>query len=158
MEADMIKEDLNRLGMKVQLQGVTFNVHISRVHETKDWEAHLGAWGAGTDPHGVNALWKSNGIYHFFDLNPTDTTPTHWNYPWEKRIDELYNKGAITVDPAKRKVIYNEFQHLVAEQQPLIFFPVFLYTVAVRDNVGNVNPSAYSSLGVSWNSYELYKK
>jgi peptide/nickel transport system substrate-binding protein len=141
METTMIKKDLAQLGIKIQTQGVTFNVHIARVHESKDWESHMGAWGAGVDPHGVNALWKSNGQYHFFNLNPQDQPIANPTYEWEKR-----------------KKIYNEFQHIVAKEQILIHLPVFFYTVAIRDNVGNAQPSAYSSLGSSWNSYELYKK
>ncbi|MFN3431716.1 MAG: ABC transporter substrate-binding protein, partial [Candidatus Sericytochromatia bacterium] len=154
----MIKKDLDKLGIKLQTQGVTFNVHIARVHESKDWESHMGAWGAGVDPHGVNALWKSNGQYHFFNLNPQDQPIANPTYEWEKRIDALYDAGAATVDPVKRKKIYNEFQHLVSKEQVLIHLPVFFYTVAIRDTIGNAEPSAYSSLGSSWNSYELYKK
>ena len=118
----------------------------------------MGAWGAGVEPHAVNSLWKSNGLYHYFNLNPSDKDNPSPTYAWEKRIDELYNAGAAELDETKRKEIYNEFQRIVADEQILIFRPVFFYTVAVRDNIGNMAPSAYSSLGTGWNSWELYKK
>jgi peptide/nickel transport system substrate-binding protein len=158
MEVNMIRQDLAKLGINMVPQMVTFNVKIARTHESKDWEAELGNWGAGVEPHGVNSLWKSNGVYHFFNLNPSDTPAKTWAYPWEKRIDELYDLGAMTLDEKKRHQIYNEFQHIVCDEQIMVFLPVYFYTVAIRDTVGNVRPSSFSTLGSSWNSYELYKK
>lgn len=158
MSTNMIKEDWKKLGVEVKLQPVTFNLQITRTHETKDWECAMGAWGAGVEPHGVNHLWQSHGQAHVFNLNPSEDRNPNPTYAWEKRIDELYELGAVTIDESKRKKIYSEFQHIVMREQPMIFLPVFFYTVAVRNTVGNINPSPYSTLGASWNAYELYKK
>lgn len=158
LQANMIKQDLKKLGIEVKIQPVTFNVKIARSHETKDWECLMGAWGAGVEPHGVAHLWQSNGQAHIFNLNPSEKPHAKPAYAWEKRIDELFLEGALTLDEGKRKAIYNEFQQIVGKEQPMIFLPVFYYTVALRNSVGNWNPSAYSTLGASWNAYELYKK
>jgi peptide/nickel transport system substrate-binding protein len=102
-------------------------------------------------------LWYSNGHDHFFNLNPGDTRhPT--SYVWEKQIDDLYDQGAATVDEKKRKAIYSKFQQIVTDEEPMIFLPVFLYVTAIRNGIGNMRPSAYSALGSSWNSWELYKQ
>ncbi len=155
LEANMIIQDLKKLGITMKMQQVTFNVHIARTHESKDWEAVIGAWGAGIEPHGVAHLWTSNGQAHFFNLDTARKTPT---YPWEKRIDELFSEGASTLDEEKRKAIYAEFQQLVMKEQPMIFLPVFNYTVAIRNTLGNTRPNPYNSLGISWNAWEIYRK
>jgi peptide/nickel transport system substrate-binding protein len=158
MEANMIIQDLKKLGITMKLQSVTFNVHIARTHESKDWEAVMGAWGAGIEPHGVAHLWTSNGQAHFFNLNAAPKALENPTYPWEKRIDELFNEGASTADEAKRKSAYAEFQQLVMKEQPMIFLPVFSYTVAVRNTLGNTRPNPYNPLGISWNAWEIYRK
>lgn len=158
LEANMIIQDLKKLGITMKMQQVTFNVHLARTHESKDWEAVIGAWGAGIEPHGVAHLWTSNGQSHFFNLNPAPKAPANPTYPWEKRIDELFSEGAATTDEAKRKAIYAEFQQLVMKEQVMIFLPVFNYTVAVRNNLGNTRPNPYNPLGISWNAWEIYRK
>ena len=60
--------------------------------------------------------------------------------------------------PWEGTALYAEFQKILTEESVLIYRPVFLYPVAVRNNLGNAQPSPYSSLGSSWNSWELYRK
>ncbi|MEB3198083.1 MAG: ABC transporter substrate-binding protein [Candidatus Sericytochromatia bacterium] len=158
LEANMIVQDLKKLGITMKMQQVTFNVHLARTHETKDWDAVIGAWGAGIEPHGVAHLWTSHGQSHFFNLNPAKVPHPSPAYPWEKRIDELFAEGASTIDEAKRKRIYSEFQQLVMNEQIMIFLPVFNYTVAVRNSLGNTRPNPYNPLGISWNAWEIYRK
>jgi peptide/nickel transport system substrate-binding protein len=156
LRANMIADDLRKIGIEVKFQSVTFNVKLARTHESKDWECVGGDWTAGIEPHGVANLWQSSGQSHLFNLNPGPVSRPV--YDWERRIDGLFLKGAATVDEAKRKAIYNEFQQIVANEQLLIFLPVFYYVSAIRNTVGNARPSAFSSLGASWNSWELYKR
>lgn len=158
LEANMIVQDLKKLGISVRTQQVTFNVQIARTHESKDWEAFIGAWGAGIEPHGVAHLWTSHGQAHIFNLNPAPVPHASPVYAWEKRIDELFELGAATIDEDKRKEIYAEFQQLVMKEQPMVFLPVFNYTVAVRNTLGNTRPNPYNPLGVSWNAWEIYRK
>jgi peptide/nickel transport system substrate-binding protein len=158
LQANMMREDLSKLGIQMKIQPVTFNVKIAQTHESKDWEAHMGSWGGSIEPHGVAHLWQSHGASHVFNLNPSETPRANPTYPWEKRIDTLFAEAAQTLDEDKRKKLYGEFQHIVAEEQPKIFLPVYYYTVAVRNTVGNVKPSPYSVYATFWNSYELYRK
>jgi len=158
LRSNMIAEDLKHLGITVKHQDVNFNLYLSRVEETGDWECIEGDWGAGIEPQGVAHVWYSNGERHFFNKNPG---PKPWpdpTYPWEKQIDEAFDQGAHTIDEAKRKEIYSKFQQIVCKEEVLIFLPVFDYTVGVRDSLGNVKPSSFSSVGFTWNSYELYRK
>lgn len=156
MTAQMIVENLAAIGIHVQNQPVTFNVLISRTDDTKDWDTEILGFGADVEPHSVANLWYSNGQEHLFDLNPTPQR--HPAYDWEKQIDDCFDAGAATVDEAKRKAIYDKFQEIATDEEPMIYLPVSFYVTAVRNTVGNVRPSAYSILGSSWNCWELYKK
>lgn len=149
-----LQKDLKAIGITLDAQGVPFRTKLDRTYRKRDWECQLSAWSAGIEPQGSAQLWTSHGLAHIFNLNPSAPRP----YPWEKRIDTLFAQGVATLDEAKRKQIYGEFQRLVATEAPMVFLPVFRYTVAVRDSVGNAAPSAYSALGASWNVYELYKR
>ena len=151
-------EALKKLGIDMRFQDVNFNLFLAREYETKDWECVEGDWTAGIEPGGLVHLWSSNGQRHFFDLNPSEKANPTPNYPWEKQIDDLFEQGAHTVDEAKRKQIYNEFQQVVMKEAVLTFLPVFDYTVGVRDSLGNAKPSSFSSVGITWNSYELFRQ
>jgi len=158
LRANMIKEDFKKIGINMKFQPVTFNVKLARTHESKDWEVISGDWGAGIEPHGVAHLWNSNGQAHFFNLNASPTRAANPTYPWEKRIDEIFDQGASELDEAKRKVLYNEFQQIVGREQVMIFLPVFNYTLGVRNTLGNARPNSYNPMGITWNAWELYRK
>ncbi|MDB5098220.1 MAG: peptide transporter substrate-binding protein [Cyanobacteria bacterium RYN_339] len=158
LRSNMIQQDLKQLGIEMRFQDVNFNLFLAREYETKDWECVEGDWTAGIEPGGLVHLWASNGQRHFFDLNPSEKSNPTPNYPWEKQIDDLFEQGAHTVDEAKRKQLYNEFQQVVMKEAVLTFLPVFDYTVGVRDTLGNAKPSSFSYVGITWNSYELFRK
>lgn len=153
-----LKQDLAQIGVTLQPEGVPFRTKADRTYRKRNWEAQIGAWTAGIEPHAGAQLWMSHGLAHILNLNPAAEPHARPTYGWEKRVDALFTQGVATLDEAKRKQIYGEFQRLVATEQPMVFLPVFRYTVAVRDGVGNARPSAYSPLGASWNAYELYKQ
>lgn len=86
------------------------------------------------------------------------TTPTggggagvayFYKYPWQAQIDRLTNAGVRTVDPRQRKRIYQKIQHLLHQQEPVIFMycPKAVF-VAPRNLIG-FNPSVYNAL--LWN-------
>ena len=154
-EANIWKTDLKKLGIDLKLSPMTFNSKLDRLQNTRDWEITMGAFGAGPDPFDASNLWKSSGQAHSFNHDPK-TTKAYT--PWEARIDEILADASTNFDEERRKALYGEFQKIVTEESVLIYRPVFLYTVAVRNNLGNAQPSPYSSLGSSWNSWELYRK
>jgi peptide/nickel transport system substrate-binding protein len=154
-EANIWKTDLKKLGIDLKLSPMNFNSKLDRLQNTRDWEITMGAFTAGPDPYEASNLWKSSGQAHSFNLDP-GTPKAHT--PWEARIDAIMADVSTNFDEERRKALYAEFQKIMTEESVLIYRPVFLYTVAVRNSLGNVQPSPYSSLGSSWNSWELYRK
>jgi peptide/nickel transport system substrate-binding protein len=152
-QALLVISDLNKLGIKAILQPIQFNVLITKLTDTYDYECAFSALGSGgfADPSDSMNVLESSGFTH--DWFPQQKTPST---PWEARIDQLMNDQMQTLDEARRKKDFDEVQEIMAEQQPLIFtITPFLYA-AIRSDVGNVQPTALISYRATWNAEELY--
>jgi peptide/nickel transport system substrate-binding protein len=115
---------------------------------TYDWEAILLGFTGGPEPHTGASIWTSRGPMHGW--NPSQTKPAT---AWETEIDQLFSQGTKTVEPAKRKAIYDRWQEIAAEQLPLIFLVTPDSLGAVRNRLGNTKPT---SLGLVWNIEEVF--
>ncbi|MCS6960085.1 MAG: ABC transporter substrate-binding protein [Pseudanabaenaceae cyanobacterium SKYGB_i_bin29] len=154
--APMIKNDLDRLGITVDLQIIDFTALIDRLDRSKNWETAMLGWGGGIEPHGSFHLWYSAGSSHMFNLGPNPGEPP---FPgrvvsdWEREIDRLLIAGAREIDEKKRRQIYGQFQKLVQEQVPMIFMVSPRAMSAVSNRLRGIDPSPAG--GVLWNLDEL---
>lgn len=154
--APMIKNDLDRIGITVDLQILEFTALIDKLDRSKEWEMSMLGFGGGIEPHGSFHLWYSEGTSHLFNAGPNPGEPP---YPgrvisdWEKQIDRLLIAGAKEINEAKRRQIYGEFQRIVQSQVPLIYLVTPLAMTAIRDRVQGVAPSPVG--GGLWNLDEL---
>ncbi|MBI5956428.1 MAG: ABC transporter substrate-binding protein [Chloroflexi bacterium] len=106
--APVIAANLKEAGIEVTVETVDLGVWI------EDWRARrepitLNAWGGFMDP---DLLY-----YRHFHTPPKGMDFRRWN---NAKADELLDKGRSTVDPAKRKVYYDELQKLIAEEAPMV--------------------------------------
>jgi len=90
------------------------------------------------DPTGAGG----NAIAYFFPLN------------FQAKVDELTNAGVKETDPEKRKAIYIELQHLIADETPVIFLYWGKDFSAVQPNIGGFWPSPFTRL--LWNAQDWY--
>jgi peptide/nickel transport system substrate-binding protein len=160
-----IKNDLEKLGMKVDFTPIDFRTIIDKIDDSKQWDAVILGFTGDGEPNSTINLWATDGDNHIFNKGPLgDEKPFAGREiaDWEQKIHDLMIKGAQELDPIKRKAIYFEYQQLVQEQLPLIHLTVPLYLVAVRDRVENVQPSTLAGgTGVSaalWNIEQLKLK
>jgi peptide/nickel transport system substrate-binding protein len=154
--AVQIQEDLQKIGMKIDLQVLSFNAILDKLNR-RDWECYVGGFGgSGIEPHSGFNIWSSQGSLHQFNQGQQQGEPAiqGWEVSdWEKEIDDLFTAGVKELDEKKRKAIYGRFQQIVAEQVPFFFLVNSLSFEAVRDRVKNIK---FSSLGGAWwNLYEL---
>lgn len=150
----MVKEDLRELGIKVNFKPVEFNSLVSKMMSTADWDMVLmGLTGNPLEPHsGVN-VWNSKGHLHLFNMRfATDTYSDI--LPWEAKLDEIFDKGALELDFEKRKAIYDKYQQIIYDERPIIYLYSPLSIVAVRNRVKNLYPTALG--GSMHNLDELY--
>ncbi len=149
--AAIIRHDLEKLGMKVNFQGLEFNTLVSKLNSTFEWDAIVLGLTGGQEPHFGKNVWVSSGQLHLW--NPHQKSPAT---DWEKRIDEIFDQGVQELNEDKRKILYNEFQMIVSKELPLIYTVLSAKLYAVRNKFGNLQPSNY--LGVFHNLEEIYIK
>ncbi|MGM0436782.1 MAG: ABC transporter substrate-binding protein [Bacillota bacterium] len=146
---NIIASELRDLGMKINSSPVEFNAMVNSLMSEWDFDTILIGLTGGVEPHSGSNVWPSHGHLHMW--NPQQEEP---GTEWEARIDELFEKGASTVNTEERVEYYNEFQEIIAERVPVIYTvtPNSLY--AIRNDLKNTEPTAYG--GVTWNIHELY--
>lgn len=151
-----IKQDLEAIGMKVDLQIISFNSVIQKL-QRRDWEAYVGGFGGGgLEPHSGSNIWSSQGTLHQFNQGPLSGEPPiqGWEVSaWEQAIDRLFTQGVQELDESKRKEIYGRFQQIAQEQLPFIHLVNPLSLQAVRDRIEGVQFTALG--GAFWNLHEL---
>ncbi|MBE9096921.1 ABC transporter substrate-binding protein [Tychonema sp. LEGE 07203] len=154
--ATQIKQDLSKLGMQIDTQFLSFNTYVEKLRLTRNWDAYLGGFTGGTEPHSGYNIWSVNGTLHSFNQGPQAGEPPikGWEvYDWEQKIDDIYVKASQELDEAKRKQLYGEAQQIIAEQVPFVYMVNPLTFQAVRDRISGIRYSALG--GAFWNLYEL---
>lgn len=149
--ANIIRKDLQKVGIKVFLQLLEFNYLVSILDGSMDYDAILLGLTGSIEPHFAVNVWKSSGHLHMW--YPKQETPAT---PWEKRIDEIFDQAVQELNPDKRKVLYDEWQVIVSENCPLIYTVLQESLVALRNRFGNLNPAPYG--GLFHNLEEIYIK
>jgi peptide/nickel transport system substrate-binding protein len=149
--ASIIRSDLERVGMKVNLQLVEFNTLVGKLTSTYDWDAIVLGLTGSADPHFGQNVWRSSGQLHLWSPRQKDPAT-----PWEKKIDDIFTVAGQELDETRRKAYYDEYQKIVAEELPVIYTALSARLVAVKEKFGGLKPSPYG--GVFHNLEELYVK
>lgn len=157
--AVQVKQDLSKIGIKSDLQVLSFNTVLRKLLSRRDWECYVGAFGtpgAEVEPNFLSLFWSSQGSFHQFNYGPQPGQPAieGWKVSdWEQEIDQLFTAAAAEFDQAKRTEIYGKFQQIVAENLPIFCLVNPLRFSAVRDRIENIKVSPFT--GTFWNLQEL---
>jgi peptide/nickel transport system substrate-binding protein len=115
--ATMIQEDLQKIGIHVNLVTLDFPSLIERMTQTFDYEAVLlGLTNVGLDPSEQMNVWLSSSENH--QWNPQEKAP---ETAWEAEIDRLMRAQASSADAQKRKEAFDRVQEIAVEQAPFIY-------------------------------------
>jgi peptide/nickel transport system substrate-binding protein len=111
------------------------------------------SWYNSNDPDNMY-FWHSSQI-------PPDPTGAGGNitayfFPlsFQAKADELTDAGVKETDPEKRKAIYIELQHLIADETPVVFLWWGKDFAAVQPTIGGFWPSPFNRL--LWNAQDWY--
>jgi peptide/nickel transport system substrate-binding protein len=115
--AVLIQDDLQKIGIHVNVVTLDFPSLIERMTQSFDYEAIiLGLTNVDLDPNGEMNVWLSSSENH--QWNPQQKTP---ETAWEAEIDRLMRTQAASMDPKRRKEAFDRVQEIVVEQEPFIF-------------------------------------
>ena len=134
--ATMIQEDLQKIGVHVNVVTLDFPSLIERMTQTFDYEAILlGLTNVGLDPSEQMNVWLSSSENH--QWNPSEKSP---ETPWEAEIDRLMRAQASSADAQKRKESFDRVQEIAIEQAPFIYLVNRNALSAVAANVQGASP------------------
>ncbi len=115
--AVLIQDDLQKIGIHVNVVTLDFPSLIERMTQSFDYEAILlGLTNVDLDPNGEMNVWLSSSENH--QWNPQQKTP---ETSWEAEIDRLMRAQASSTDAKKRKEAFDRVQEIVVEQEPFVF-------------------------------------
>jgi len=148
--AVLIQDDLQKIGIHVNVVTLDFPSLIERMTQTFDYEAIiLGLTNVDLDPNGEMNVWLSSSENH--QWNPQQKTP---ETAWEAEIDRLMRAQAASTDPKRRKEAFDRVQEIVAEQEPFIFLINKNALSAVSTAVHGASPVILSPQ-TFWNAERL---
>jgi peptide/nickel transport system substrate-binding protein len=145
---NLIQDNLKQVGIKVDVTPIQFNSLVTKINSSFDWEALVLAFTGGVEPYTSRTIWASSGRMHVW--SPQEPAPMT---PWEADIDKSFLAAGREPDPAKRKALYDHFQEILGEQQPLIFLATPKALGAARSRMVGMKPNALG--GLRWNMYEI---
>lgn len=152
---EMIRKDLELIGLKVHMNLVEFNNMIDKVSNTFDWDVVAFSLGGITDPHfGKSSVISSSFRY---TINPKQAKPF---YKWEARIDEIFEVAVSEMDSIKRKDLYCEWQDISTDKVLKVYLPLKEVILAVSNRIGNIHLTKYlnQSESLLWNIEEIFIK
>jgi peptide/nickel transport system substrate-binding protein len=134
--AEIIRKDLEEIGITVHVNFLEFNNLVDKLDHTYDWETMILGLTSSDEPHVGANVWMSSGRQHeWYPLQKSPSTP------WEARIDTIFTLGAQEMDRNKRKALYDEWQDIFADQLPYIELISPIRLAAVRNKFGNISPA-----------------
>lgn len=134
--AAMIQQDLQKVGIKLNVVTLDFPSLIERITSNFSYEAALlGFVNDDLDPNAQMTVWMSSGESH--QWNPKQKTPAT---AWEAELDRLMQAQAAATDPHKRKAYFDKVQEIVADQLPFIYLVNKNALSAVSPELQGVHP------------------
>ena len=138
---NLLADDLKKIGVKINLKPIDFNALVTALL-SGNWEATIIGFTGGIEPNNGANVWRSDGGLHFWHFSAKEEP-----FDWERKIDELFDKGATTFDEEEAKAAYVEFQRLVSENLPLIYTVNQQFLYAGKEALGNTEH--FSPLGAT---------
>ena len=149
--AAMVQQDLEQIGVRLNVVTLDFPSLIERISRTFDYElCLLGLVNVDLDPGSQMSVWLSSSSNH--QWNPEQKSPAT---PWEAEIDRLMQAQASATDENRRKGYFDQVQKIVWEQQPFIYLVNKNALAAISPSLANSSPVVLRPQ-TYWNAEILY--
>ena len=143
-----IKQDFEKLGIKVNFKAIEFNSLVNKIVNTADFDCIIIALTSNiNEPNSGYNVWNPMGSLHLFNKRTTnDLKSSDKILDFEQELLEIFKKGALELDFNKRKEIYDKYQEIIANENPMIYLYAPLNIYAIRKNIKNVYPTKIGGL------------
>jgi peptide/nickel transport system substrate-binding protein len=131
-----LRESAARVGIALDIAPLENGALIERLLSCHYDAIYYRPLATDLDPAGNPDFWLSSGSAHLWNMN--QKTP---HTDWERRIDTLMLEQAATVDPARRRDLFNDVQTIFAENLPVLYFAAPRLYYAHRSRVVGIVPS-----------------
>lgn len=128
---EIIQRRFQEVGVKVKLRVIEWATFLKEFINPGNFDATILGWSGGPEPDQYN-IWHSS-----------KTGPRQLNFIGFKNaeVDQLLEKGRRVFDQQQRKVYYDHFQQILAEEQPYTFLYVPEALPAVSKRFRRVEPA-----------------
>ena len=132
--ATYLQQQYRQLGIEVEVRGLDFQAYVEEVNK-RNYDLSLASWGGGSvDPDlSSKAQLLSNGTQNRTGFN-------------SERADELIRRGAVELDDARRKALYDELQQLVNQELPAFYLYSTTSFSPMSKRVQGVQPNKLDNL------------
>jgi len=135
--AALIQQDLDSLGVRLNIVSLDFPSLMERISRSFQYEACLlGLTNVDLDPNEQMNVWLSSSSNH--QWNPNQKSPAT---DWEAEIDRLMRAQAATAGANRRKQLFDKVQQIVSDQAPFLYLINKNALMAVSHSLRNVSPS-----------------
>ena len=132
----VLREQLAMAGIALDIVPLEQNAMIKRMLAC-DYDAiYMRLLATDLDPAGNLDFWFSSGSAHVWNIE--QATPAT---DWERQIDTLMTEQASTIDPERRRALFEQVQRIMGENVPMLFFAAPRMYTAHSTRVGGVVPS-----------------
>ena len=156
--AVILQASLKALGIKCEIQILDANL-TGQKFGAGDYDVSLRAFGNQPDPELRRGIYQPTGNLYYWHpsvgSNPTEAKMDEM-LPFEKELFDLFQKGAVEIDQAKRKVFYDRMQVIYAEETPLIFVVNGMNLYGANKDLGNYYQDKAGL--INYTSYTVYRK
>lgn len=141
--AEIIQRRLQEIGIEVKIRVIEWASFLKEFINPGNFDVTILGWTGGPEPDQYN-------IWHSSKTGPRELNFIGFN---NAEVDDLLERGRRTFDQAERKVIYDRFQAVLAEEQPYTFLYVSDALPVVARRFRGVEPSP---AGIRHNFIEWY--
>jgi peptide/nickel transport system substrate-binding protein len=144
--AEIIKEQLRQVGIKVDLQLAERGVMLDRVYTKRDYDMHVHGFSTGADPAiDVARLYVSSNI------RPVSfTNGSGYRNPL---VDELFQKGEASTKVEDRARHYREVQKILVSDLPVIHLVEYGTTAAWNSHFHGLHEWSAYSYYIFWDAW-----
>lgn len=131
----IVIDSWKKIGVKVTPELMEFASMADKVRNARDFEMFNMAWSLAIDP-------DPSKIFAIEQNKPGGYNSTRWV---NEKADKILKEAKTTMDQAKRKELYGEWQKLFVEDLPYICLDISKELSSSNSRVENYRPSTYKS-------------